>query len=619
MGRLPLEWQVNVRPLFPAPLQMTIRQFLHALLALSLAVFGGAVLAQGAPSIGGEPVLADKAAPEAKLRIVTQAAGRQVQLAPVTEAEVERVRAENARGRATGGAQVEMKRVAIGVERELQARAAASPAALDWTPVEGGRAARLSVSSPEAPALRVALDLSGVPTDIEMVFFGSGASEKLFGPFRVGDIADRTAAWWSPMTPGETLTVEFFEPRGVRASGNDPRVANVAHLFSNPADPSAAKTVTDIGRAGSCNIDVQCSSLKSSGSFQNAAASVAQMVFNADGTTYLCTGTLLNDTDSSTQKPWFLSANHCFDSGSSRKNASQMQTVASSLTTLWFFEASSCGSQSVNGNWQQSGGGATYIYNNYQSDALLLRLNNAPPAGAFFSGWDANPVSVGAADLDIHHPEGDLKKVSQGTVQGFTTWDSTSNSNQYVANNWNSGTTEGGSSGSALFTFNGSQYVVRGTLRGGAALCSNINGTDYFNRFDQVYPNISGYLAAGPSVTPITNVSSLWWIPEESGWGLNLIHHTNTNIVFGTWYTYGANGKRTWLVMPEARWTSSTVFSGTLYQSGGPAFSGNFDPSQVTLVPVGTGTLTLSDANTGTWSWSANGLSGTKNVRRFAF
>jgi len=213
-----------------------------------------------------------------------------------------------------------------------------------------------------------------------------------------------------------------------------------------------------------------------------------------------------------------------------------------------------------------------------------------------------------------------LKKVSQGSVQALTTWDSNSAPNSYIANMWSSGTTEGGSSGSALFTFNGSQYVVRGTLRGGSALCSNINGTDYFSRFDLVYPNISQYLSATAStVTPITNVSSLWWIPSESGWGLNLIHHSGSNIVFGTWYTYGTDGKRTWLVMPEARWTTSTTFSGTIYQASGPAFSGSFDTNQVTLVAVGTGTLTLSDANNGVWSWTANGLSGTKNVRRFAF
>jgi len=296
-----------------------------------------------------------------------------------------------------------------------------------------------------------------------------------------------------------------------------------------------------------------------------------------------------------------------------------LQAIANTLTTYWFFEAAACGSSSPNPNWQQVGGGATYLYSNPASDALFVRLNNAPPAGAFYSGWDPNPISIGASDIDIHHPQGDLKKVSQGQVVSFARWDSTTPTNSYIENLWSSGTTEGGSSGSALFTLSNGQYVVRGGLRGGTALCSNTSGTDLFSRFDQVYPNISQYLSVSSGPTPIANVTSLWWIPAESGWGLNLIHHNGSNIVFGTWYTYGQDGKRTWLVMPEAHWTSSNTFSGPLYTASGPRFDGPYDASQHALVQVGTGTLTLSDANNGTWSWSANGLSGSKRVTRFVF
>ena len=97
-----------------------------------------------------------------------------MKLAPVTEAEVEKVRNENARGK---NARVQIRRVAIGVERPLETEAASRTGTLQWTLVEGGRASRLSVTSPEAPAVRVAVDLAGVPTDIEMVFFGSGSPD----------------------------------------------------------------------------------------------------------------------------------------------------------------------------------------------------------------------------------------------------------------------------------------------------------------------------------------------------------------------------------------------------------------------------------------------------------
>ena len=595
---------------------MTTARIVRLASLAAAALLAGPCLAQGLPVVFGEPARIEKQVETPRLRIATQAAGERVQLAPLTDQDVETVRAENRRARVANGERVNLKRVTVGINRGLEGGVAGG---LGWTSVVGGRAARLAVTSPDAAAMRVAIDLLDVPTDIEMVFFGSKSPDRLFGPYRLGEIADRSTPWWSPVTEGETLTVEFFAPR--RGAGSDPRIVGVGHLFTNPAERGIDKRLQDIGDAGSCNVDIPCSALNATSAFRNVTESVAQMVFADGGFTVLCTGTLLNDMDASTQKPWFFSANHCFDNNSAPfKTAAQMQTVAGTLTTLWFFEASACGSSAVNPGWQQLGGGATYLYSNVQSDALFLRLNGPPPSGAFFAGWDANAVTVGSATVGIHHPEGDLKKVSQGSIVGFARWDSTSTANQYIEIHWSSGTTEGGSSGSGLFTLTGSQYLLRGGLRGGSALCTNPDGTDFFSRFDQIYPAISQYLGSpGSAVTPFANVTALWWIPSESGWGLNLIHRSGSNIVFGTWYTYGADGKRTWFVMPSGSWSSPNTYSGTLYVTSGPAFTGPFDPALVTITPVGTGTLNFSDANNATWTYSVNGLTGTKSIRRFAF
>jgi hypothetical protein len=53
----------------------------------------------------------------------------------------------------------------------------------------------------------------------------------------------------------------------------------------------------------------------------------------------------------------------------------------------------------------------------------------------------------------------------------------------------------------------------------------------------------------------------------------------------------GADGKRTWFVMPSGSWSNPTTYTGTLYATSGPAFTGPFDPSLVTIDAVGTGTL----------------------------
>jgi hypothetical protein len=559
--------------------------------------------------VPGEPSLTPKsAAPAPILRMAPKAVPGGIRLAPVAEAEMERLRETNRR------ANVSRKRLAIGIERAVPGSAEGTTTGR-WTAVAGGFAAQASLTSPGADAMRVAIDLANVPPEVEMVFFGSDAPDRLVGPVRVGDVKDRSSPWWSPITDGETQTDEFFSR--TRAGALPVRLAGAAHGFTSVAS-AFSKRSQDIGSSGACNVDIKCSSLQGSQAFLNARNAVAQMVFNDAGTVYLCTGTLLNDTAPSTQIPWFYGANHCFDNDATPlKSASQMQSVANTLNTLWFFEAQSCNSRTVP-PYTQLTGGATFIYNNPRADVLFLRLNNSAPSGAFFSAWSNNSLATGSAVIAIHHPEGDLKKVSEGSVVGI--------SNPPVAGGttlpfsevrWSSGTTEGGSSGAGLFTFDGSQYLLRGALWGGTALCSNPQGTDNFSRLDQVYSAVSPYLA--PSSGPAYDFTDLWWNANESGWGLNLIQHAN-GVIFAIWYTYDAAGKMTWYHVPNGTWTDSMTYTGTLYAVSGPAFSSpTFTSSLVKRTAVGTATLAFGSASSGTWSYSIDGVSGSKPITRLPF
>jgi hypothetical protein len=64
----------------------------------------------------------------------------------------------------------------------------------------------------------------------------------------------------------------------------------------------------------------------------------------------------------------------------------------------------------------------------------------------------------------------------------------------------------------------------------------------------------------------------------------------------------------------------NNAFSGTLYETRGPAFSADpFDPKAVSYYPVGTGALTFGDANNGTFAFTVNGISQTKPITRTVF
>jgi len=93
----------------------------------------------------------------------------------------------------------------------------------------------------------------------------------------------------------------------------------------------------------------------------------------------------------------------------------------------------------------------------------------------------------------LHHPRGDLLKISLGNLRGqtFCTAPSSGTSFQcggstgnYYQVGWSQGTTEGGSSGSALF--NSANQVI-GTLYGGSSSCSSTSSPEFYGRFDVAY------------------------------------------------------------------------------------------------------------------------------------
>ena len=87
--------------------------------------------------------------------------------------------------------------------------------------------------------------------------------------------------------------------------------------------------------------------------------------------------------------------------------------------------------------------------------------------------------------------------------------------------------------------------------------------------------------------------TDLWWNPQESGWGVNVVQQLET--AFVTMFVYGADGKPTWYVAPNAQvthyGTPGPIFGGTLYRTEGPFHAGPFDPKKVKAVVAGQVTL----------------------------
>ncbi len=374
--------------------------------------------------------------------------------------------------------------------------------ALKWVAMrDGSSVARIEVGSPIALGIRVGLQINALDARAELRFAGSDEPSRIVSVMTGAEIrklADARGIFWTPGTDGERQIIELYLP--ARASRNSVKMQapELSHLLANSRNDF--KIIEKIGESGSCNVDTACRVAELGPNFVSAKNAVAHMLFTySTGVSYICTGTLLADTVAATQIPYFYSANHCFAGGSDGVPVQNFQTVANTLNTYWKYEATSCGS-GVQAAKVLLAGGSDYLYSNANTDAMLLRLKNAPPAGSEFSGWDSAALAPSSSIIGIHHPSGDAKKVSLGQQ--------ISSDSSLITVGWLSGTTEGGSSGSGLFTTDPGGYRLRGGLYGGNAACSNsgsLSNTlnrDFYSRFDVVFPNISQYLSP-LSGTPI--------------------------------------------------------------------------------------------------------------------
>lgn len=66
------------------------------------------------------------------------------------------------------------------------------------------------------------------------------------------------------------------------------------------------------------------------------------------------------------------------------------------------------------------------------------------------------------------------------------------------------------------------------------------------------------------SSASIYDVTGLWYNPNESGWGMNVIQQSST--LFITMFVYGTDGRPTWYVASDTRLVAGTAsrYSGAL-------------------------------------------------------
>jgi lysyl endopeptidase len=380
--------------------------------------------------------------------------------------------------------------VQIGQARSVSAtaNAAVTGALLQWkaTP-RGTQAAALAFRAQGSKGVRLGVWVQALPAGAVLRFYGAPgtpATEVTAEQLQQSAVlnvlggADTEEAHtsWSPDFGGPVTTLELEIPAGAATAAVQIAVPRLSH-YTLTADEAEGVFSTQLGESGSCEVDVACRP-----EYAAESRSVARMVFVSGAGTFVCTGTMLNDAASS-GTPYFLSANHCIST----------QAEASSLMTDWFYRATSCGGSTLNPGTRRLTGGATLLYATSNTDTSFMRLNDAAPSGILYAGTYFGDMPSNAGLAGLHQPQGDVQKISLGTLLRYSTCvdnqclSSTPADGSFLTLNWQSGTTEGGSSGSGAFvTLNSKRYVV-GQLLGGTASCSAPNGVDFYGRFDTPY------------------------------------------------------------------------------------------------------------------------------------
>jgi hypothetical protein len=203
-----------------------------------------------------------------------------------------------------------------------------------------------------------------------------------------------------------------------------------------------------------------------------------------------CTGSLINNT-SQDFTPYILTAEHCGENSEEEDFAywkfdfnyqSLLCESPSAESEIVSQFKIGCENLAQAANYGSSG-----------SDFRLLRLKESIPTdwNVYYAGWDATDYSsISNKAVSIHHPYGDIKKIStyEETLLGTDAYGGEQN-DCYWETRWietpnGHGITEGGSSGSPLFN---DQGLIIGTLATGSSYCTPSAKTypDYYGKFSK--------------------------------------------------------------------------------------------------------------------------------------
>ncbi len=320
---------------------------------------------------------------------------------------------------------------------------------------EGGRVWRLRIESSGAYSIGLLYDQWYIPEGGGLFIYNDDRSQVIGAFTSFNNWTDGTNI--TQPVAGDATILEYYEPASVTGQGVL-AISRVVHAYRNLFGRG---NLDNYGDSGSCNNNVNC---PEGADWQREKRGVAMIL---SGGSRICSGSLINNTNND-YTPYFLTANHC---------------LGGETSWVFMFNYESPGCTNQNGPTNQTVANATRRATDTPSDFALLQLSSSIPLtyNPYFNGWN-RVDSAGTNSVGIHHPSGDIKKISfddnPPVSDRYLGSSGVANSHWKIVR-WDDGTTEGGSSGSPLFDQN---HRIIGQLHGGYASCTSLT-PDWYGKF----------------------------------------------------------------------------------------------------------------------------------------
>jgi len=324
---------------------------------------------------------------------------------------------------------------------------------------DGSRICRLRINAPGATAMAAYFNDFRIPTGGNL-FLYDPEGETILGAFTEdNNKAHRLFA--TQLIPGDAIIIEYHQPVYVTSAAS--------LVLDNIAFHYKMLNLEIFGRSSDhCEVNINCS--PEGDNWQNQKRGVARVYVKQLSSYFWCSGSLMNNARRD-WTPYFLTANHC---GEQATEDDYHQWVFD-----FQYETEGCEDPPGSADFK-SMTGATVVskFGESGSDFKLLLLQDDVPDDydPYYNGWDRSGAGSNTG-VSIHHPSGDVKKISTYTTPLVSdTWNGSPGTHWKVV--WSDtpnghGVTEGGSSGAPIFNSGG---LILGSESGGRASCDPGSG-----------------------------------------------------------------------------------------------------------------------------------------------